>query len=103
MLESSFSTYVEVRWHRAQDVESRALRALQVYGAAFAALGSAAAIMQVAGEGYLDTPAAQVATVLGLVALGGLAGWVATRTLSRRHAESSSHPDRATASRGVDN
>jgi hypothetical protein len=95
-LERSFSTYVEVRRHRAQEVESRALRALQVYGAAFAAVGSAAAIMQVAGEEYLDALAAQVAAVLSLVALGMLAAWLAARTLSRRHTGSSSHPDRAT-------
>jgi hypothetical protein len=83
-LESSFSTYVEARRHGAQEFESRALRALQVYGAAFAVVSSAAAIMQVAGEDYLDSPAARVAAILGLVTLGALVVWLATLALSRR-------------------
>jgi hypothetical protein len=85
-LESSFSTYVEARRYSEQEVESQALRALQVYGAAFAVVGSAAAIMQVAGEEYLDTRTARAAAILGLIALGVLAVWLATRALRRRAA-----------------
>lgn len=91
-LESSFSTYVEARRHHAQEAESRALRALQIYGAAFAVVGSAAAIMQVAGELYLHTAVARIASIVGLVTVGVLVVWFATHTLSRHdraHASSS--------------
>ena len=84
-LESSFSTYVEARRNRAQELESQALRALQVYGAAFAVVGSAAAIMQVGGARYLHTPVARVAALVGLLTLGALVVWLATLALSRRH------------------
>lgn len=83
-LESSFSTYVEAHRHSAQETESRALRALQVYGAAFAVVGSAAAIMQVAGEHYLHAPTARFAAIVGLLALGAVVVGVATLVLSRR-------------------
>jgi hypothetical protein len=83
-LESSFSTYVEARRHRAEDSEATALRALQIYGAGFAVVGTLAAVMQVAGEDDLHSPAALIGAVVGLIVLGVTAILAATFWLARR-------------------
>lgn len=83
-LASSFSTYVEARRHRADESEAKALRALQIYGAGFAVVGTSASVMQVAGEEYLRSPAAVAGAVLGLIVVGMTAILVATFWLARR-------------------
>jgi hypothetical protein len=80
-LERAFATYVEARRHRSEDAERVALRGLQVYGAGFAAVSAAAAVLQVAGEDYLAR--ARLVVLLALLALGALAA-IATRLLLAR-------------------
>jgi hypothetical protein len=81
-LERAFATYVEARRHHAENAERAALRGLQVYGAGFAVVSAAAAVLQVAGEGYLAPILPFV--LLALLALGALAA-IATRwRLARR-------------------
>jgi hypothetical protein len=83
-LEGSFSTYVDARRHRSEDVEAGALRALQVYGAGFAIVGTAGAVMQVAGEQYLDTTTERAVAIAGLLILGVLTVLAAWLWLSHR-------------------
>jgi len=69
-LATGFATYVEARRHRAEDAESRALRSLQTYGAAFAVVSTSAAVMQVLGEDYVDTAEEQIGYVVTLLLVG---------------------------------
>jgi hypothetical protein len=83
-LATGFTTYVEARRHRAENLESRALRALQIYGAAFAVVSTLAAVMQVLGESYVDTTDERIGYValLALVGLGvilGVTRWIRHR------------------------
>jgi hypothetical protein len=83
-LATGFTTYVEARRHRAENLESRALRALQIYGAAFAVVSTLAAVMQVLGVSYVDTTEEQIGYVvlLALVGLGVIVGvtlWIGHR------------------------
>jgi hypothetical protein len=80
-LERAFATYVEARRHHAEDAERAALRGLQVYGAGFAVVSAAAAVLQVAGEDYLAPR--RLPVLLALLALGALAV-IATRWLLAR-------------------
>jgi hypothetical protein len=80
-LERAFATYVEARRHRSEDAERAALRGLQVYGAGFAAVSAAAAVLQVAGEDYLA--GGRLIVLLSLLVLGALAA-IATRLLLAR-------------------
>lgn len=77
-LERAFATYVEARRHQSTDAERRALRGLQVYGAGFAAVSAASAVLQVAGENYLQSN--RLVVLLSLLALGVVAA-AATRWL----------------------
>jgi hypothetical protein len=83
-LATGFATYVDARRHRAENAESRALRALQIYGAAFAVVSTFAAVMQVLGEDYMDTAEEQIGYVLmlvlvGLVVILGVTYWIRRR------------------------
>jgi len=69
-LESGFATYVEARRHDAEEREARAIRSLQVYGAGFAAVSTAAAVMQVLGQPYLKTGVERAISVVGLIIVG---------------------------------
>jgi hypothetical protein len=69
-LASGFDTYVEARRHRAEGSEARAVRSLQVYGAAFAAVATGATIMQALGEPYLKTGGDQVLALVSLLVVG---------------------------------
>jgi hypothetical protein len=80
-LERAFATYVEARRHQSEDSERAALRGLQVYGAGFAVLSAAAAVLQVLGESYLASQRPLV--LLSLLALGAVAV-IATRWLLAR-------------------
>lgn len=81
-LERSFATYVEARRHQSANAERRALRGLQVYGAGFAVVSATSAVLQVAGEHYLDS--IRLLELLLLVALGVVAGLVTRWLLVRR-------------------
>jgi hypothetical protein len=90
-LATGFTTYVDARRHRAENTESRALRALQIGGAAFAVVSTLAAVMQVLGESYVDTTKERVGYVLvlvfvGLVVIGAAKRWI------ERSEESASRP-----------
>jgi hypothetical protein len=84
-LESGFGTYVEARRHRAEESEGRAIRSLQIFGAAFAAVSTVGTIMLVAGQGYLKTSTDQIVAVLSLVAVGLIVGGFVTVWLTRRN------------------
>ncbi len=86
-LEASFSTYVQERSRRTDEREAKSLRSLQVYGAAFAAVSTVSAILQVAGEDYLDCLAAQVAVCGSLVGLGVGVAVGTSRWLRKRDTE----------------
>jgi hypothetical protein len=83
-LETGFATYIEQRRHRAEDLEAKTLRRLQVYGAIFAVVSTFAALMQVAGESYLKTSHDRLIAVGGLVAFGIVVLIAATLWLARR-------------------
>jgi hypothetical protein len=83
-LATAFATYVEARRHRAEDTESRALRALQVYGAAFAVVSTIAAVMQVLGESYVDTANEQIGYALMLSGVALAVILVVTLWIRRR-------------------
>jgi hypothetical protein len=79
-LERAFGTYVEARRHKSEDTERKALRGLQVYGAAFAVVSAVAGVTQVATAENLGTPRwilYALAVVLGVLA--GLATWAVLR------------------------
>ncbi|MFN8203592.1 MAG: hypothetical protein U0S48_13560 [Solirubrobacteraceae bacterium] len=83
-LRLAFSTYVDARRHRTSDAAQAALRGLQVYGAAFAVIGTAATVAQVWGERYLATNLGRLVMVVGLLALGIAAAVVISAMLDRR-------------------
>jgi len=81
-LERAFATYVEARRHQSADSERVALRGLQVYGASFAVVSAAAAVLQVLGENYLASN--RLLVVLSLLALGAVAVFATRWLLGRR-------------------
>lgn len=83
-LATGFTTYVEARRHRSEDVESQALRALQVYGAAFAIVSTVASVLQVLGQDYVDTDREELVYGLGLAGLGLVVILTVTAWIRRR-------------------
>jgi hypothetical protein len=77
-LERAFATYVEARRRQSEDAERAALRGLQVYGAGFAVVSAAAAVLQVLGESYLVSQ--RLLVLLSLLVLAAVA-MIATRWL----------------------
>lgn len=82
-LEHAFSRYVDARRHRTSDSEREALRSLQVYGAAFASVSAAAAVIQVAGVNFLDTTGLRLIVVGGLAVLGLISAAITAAVLNR--------------------